>query len=109
MLDTRLLNARFPRSTRYHPAWVLGNASSGANSLWLAEWLAGDVVLTPHMRVLDLACGRASSSIFLHREFGPEVWAADLWFDVEQNARRIREAGVERSVFPVHADARALP
>jgi hypothetical protein len=30
--------------------------------------------------VLDLGCGRASSSIFLRREFGVQVWAADLWF-----------------------------
>jgi cyclopropane fatty-acyl-phospholipid synthase-like methyltransferase len=34
--------------------------------------------LQPGMRVLDLGCGRALSSIFLHREFGLQVWAADL-------------------------------
>jgi hypothetical protein len=27
------------------------------------------------MRILDLGCGRAMSSLFLHREFGVEVWA----------------------------------
>ena len=61
------------------------------------------------MRVLDLGCGRASSSIFLRREFGVQVWATDLWFDATERLRRIRDAGVADSVFPIHADARALP
>ena len=29
------------------------------------------------MRVLDLGCGRAMSSIFLRREFGVQVWATE--------------------------------
>ena len=37
--DTRLLSDRFPRASQYHPEWVLANASGGANSLWLTEWL----------------------------------------------------------------------
>lgn len=100
---------RFPRSARYHPEWVLASASGGANSLWLAEWLAEGLDLRPGMRVLDLGCGRAASSIFLHREFGARVWAADLWFNVSQNLQRVRDAGVEEGVFPIHADARHLP
>jgi cyclopropane fatty-acyl-phospholipid synthase-like methyltransferase len=59
--------------------------------------------------VLDLGCGRASSSIFLRREFGVEVWAADLWFGVSENMQRVRAAGVEDGVFPIHTDARSLP
>jgi cyclopropane fatty-acyl-phospholipid synthase-like methyltransferase len=61
------------------------------------------------MRVLDLGCGRAASSIFLHREFGVQVWATDLWFSPSENLQRIQDAGVEHAVFPVHADARSLP
>jgi hypothetical protein len=37
------------------------------------------------------------------------VWATDLWFDVSENAQRIRDAGVGDGVFPIHADARSLP
>ena len=70
MPDNRLLSDRFPRSSKYHPEWVLANASGGANSLWLTEWLTTALELRPGMRVLDLGCGRVSSSIFLHREFG---------------------------------------
>lgn len=61
------------------------------------------------MRILDLGCGRALSSIFLHREFGVQVWAADLWFNVSENHQRIRDAGVDNAVYPIHADARSLP
>jgi SAM-dependent methyltransferase len=107
--DQRLVSARFPRASQYHPDWVLAHASGGANSLWLAEWLAESLDLRPGMRVLDLGCGRASSSIFLRREFGVEVWATDLWFNASENSQRIRDAGVGDGVYPLHADARSLP
>lgn len=107
--DRRLISERFPRSSRYDPEWLIAGASGGANTLWLAEWLAEAMDLSPGMRVLDLGCGRAMSSIFLRRELGVQVWAADLWFDPSENFQRIRDAGVEDGVFPIRADARALP
>jgi SAM-dependent methyltransferase len=101
--------ARFPRAAAYNPEWVLAAASGGANVLWLTEWLAGAMDLRPGMRVLDLGCGRAASSIFLAREFGVQVFATDLWFGATENARRIADAGVADRVIPIHADARSLP
>jgi hypothetical protein len=97
--DTRLFAERFPRASRYHPEWVLAAVSGGANPLWLTEWLAEGLDLQPGMRVLDLGCGRALSSIFLHREFGVQVWAADLWFSATENLQRIRDADAENGVF----------
>jgi ubiquinone/menaquinone biosynthesis C-methylase UbiE len=108
-LDKRLVSEQFPRASRYHPEWVLASVSGGANSLWLTEWLTTALELRPGMRVLDLGCGRAASSIFLRREFGVQVWATDLWFSAAENIQRIRDAGVEDGVFPIHADARSLP
>src|SRR5687767_5149774 len=108
-MDNRLLSDRFPRASGYHPEWVLAGAGSAANALWLTEWLAEAMDLRPGMRVLDLGCGRAMSSIFLRREFGVQVWATDLWFSASENLQRIRDAGVEDGVFPIHAEARALP
>ncbi len=99
----------FPRSSQYHPDWISSSVSGGANPLWMTEWLTKKFDLRPGMRVLDLGCGRAMSSIFLHREFGVQVWAIDLWFSVSENLQRIRDAGVEDWVFPIHADARSLP
>lgn len=107
--DERLIAERFPRSAKYHPEWVLAGVSGAANALWMTEWLASAMELRPGMRVLDLGCGRAVSSIFLRREFGASVWATDLWFDASENLRRIQDAGVEDGVFPIHADARSLP
>ncbi len=107
--DEWLVSERFPRSSKYHPEWVIASVSGGANALWLTEWLAEALDLRPGMRVLDLGCGRAVSSIFLRREFGVQVWATDLWFNASENLQRIRDAGVGDGVFPIHADARSLP
>src|SRR5262245_46557419 len=74
-VDQRFVSARFPRASRYHPDWIAASVSGGANSLWMTEWLAEALQLKPGMRVLDLGCGRAASSIFLFREFGVQVWA----------------------------------
>jgi SAM-dependent methyltransferase len=107
--DERFALERFPRSSKYHPEWVLAGVSGGANPLWMTEWLTEALDLRPGMRLLDLGCGRAMSSVFLRREFGVQVWATDLWFSVHENIQRIRDAGVEDGVFPIHADARSLP
>src|SRR3984957_8476935 len=96
--DTKLFSERFPRASRYHPEWVIASVSGGANSLWITEWLASAMDLRRGMRVLDLGCGRAASSIFLHREFGVQVWATDLWFSASENIQRIRDAGLEEGV-----------
>lgn len=63
-----LISERFPRSSAYHPEWIRASASGGANPLWLTEWLAAKLDLRPGMRVLDLGCGRAASSVFLDRK-----------------------------------------
>ena len=88
---------------------MLAGVSGGAHPLWLTEWLCESLDLAPGMRVLDLGCGRALSSVFLHREFGVQVWAADYWFSATENLQRIRDAGVEGDVFPVRCEARSLP
>jgi len=107
-LRTRLHSDRFPRSSRYDAEWVLAN-EMGPNALWLTEALCGQMALDPGMRVLDLGCGRAISSIFLAREYGLRVWANDLWIDADDNWRRIRDAGLEHAICPIRAEAHQLP
>src|SRR5262245_34723135 len=102
------LDLRFPRSSKYAFDWVK-EGSMGSHVLWMTEWLCERMDLRPGMRVLDLGCGRAKSSIFLAREFDVEVWATDVWIAATENWQRTREAGLENRVFPIHADARALP
>lgn len=103
-----LTRAEFPRSAGYDPEWVLEN-QMGPNALWLVEWLCEGLAIEPGMRVLDLGCGKAMTSVFLARELGARVWAADLWMDPDNNWRRIVEAGCADLVCPVRAEAHALP
>lgn len=103
-----LTKPRFPRASRYEPEWVIEN-QMGPNALWLVEWLCESLCLEPGMRVLDLGCGRAMTSVFLARELGVRVWAADLWVGPDQNWRRAVEAGVGDLVCPMRVEAHALP
>ncbi|SHF40748.1 SAM-dependent methyltransferase [Streptoalloteichus hindustanus] len=104
----RLRLTAYPRSAGYDPQWQLDNMM-GPNALWLTEALGEVLTWTPGMRVLDLGCGRAMSSVFLAREFGARVWAADLWVRPTENWERVREAGLADSVYPVHVEAHDLP
>lgn len=105
---------RFPRSHTYNLEWIR-EGGMGSHPLWLAEWLSQALDLRPGMRVLDLGCGKAKSSIFLAREFGVEVWAADLWVSPSENFERIRDADLLTAasnggrVIPLRANAHTLP
>ncbi len=107
-LQDRMTLPQFPLSAKYDPEWMLEN-EMGPNAVWLTEWLCNAMKLEPGMRVLDMGCGKAMSSIFLAREFGVEVWATDLWISATENLERIKEAGLDKQVFPIHAEAHALP
>ncbi len=107
-LTARLTLPQYPRSAKHDPEWVIENLM-GPNVLWLTEALAGKMDLQPGMKVLDMGCGKAVSSIFLAREFGVLVWATDLWIGASENLVRVREVGLEARVFPIHAEAHSLP
>lgn len=99
----------FPRSGQYEDHWILDN-NMGPNALWLMEWLCqADLRLEPGMRVLDLGCGKAITSIFLARELGVRVWATDLWIGPDHNWERVVHAGVQNDVCPMRCEAHALP
>lgn len=102
------LRQLLPRASAWDREWVEAN-SLGENVLHLAESLVQAMPLRSGMRVLDLGCGHAVSSIFLAREFGVQVWAVDRGVDPSSNLKRIAEHGCADSVFPVRADARSLP
>ncbi len=107
-LKLRLHHDIFTRSNGYDPNWVLENLM-GPNVLWLAEALSQVMHFVPGMRVLDMGCGKAISSIFLAREFGMQAWANDLWISASENWARICGAGMQDHVFPIHAEAHDLP
>ncbi len=103
-----LSHPKFPLSSKYDPNFVFEN-NMGPHVLWLTEWLTQAMHLQPGMQVLDMGCGKAVSSIFLAHEFQVEVWANDLWISATENWKRICEVGLEKKIFPIHAEAHALP
>ncbi|MGH1489122.1 MAG: SAM-dependent methyltransferase [Acidimicrobiales bacterium] len=103
-----LHHQRYLRSNGYDPEWVIHN-QMGPNALWLTESLTEVMNIEPGMKVLDLGCGRAMSSVFLAKEFGARVWATDLWIPASENQERIVEAGAADLVTPIHAEAHTLP
>ncbi len=104
----KMKNPLYPLSSKYDPHWIIDN-QMGSHCLWLTELLSQSMNLKPGMRILDLGCGKAISSIFLAKEFDAEVWAYDLWIGANDNWKRVKEAGVQDSVFPIHGNALEMP
>jgi len=104
----KMTNPAYPLSSKYDPRWIINN-QMGSHCLWLTEALTKKMDIKPGMRILDLGCGKALSSIFLAKEFNADVWAFDLWIDANENWQRIKEAGVENSVFPINGNALEMP
>ncbi len=107
-LDDLVRPNRYPRSAGYDSAWLVG-LDMGPHPLWLLEDLSADLDLRPGMRVLDLGSGRGATSVYLAREHGVDVVAADWWTPAEEAAAVFAEAGVGDRVTAVHAEAHALP
>jgi cyclopropane fatty-acyl-phospholipid synthase-like methyltransferase len=103
-----LTDAKYPLAATYSPEWMYEN-KMGCQCLWLIEALSRLMELKPGMRVLDMGCGKALTSIFLAKEFGVTVFANDLWIDPSENWQRICEAGVQDLVFPIKGEAHSLP
>ncbi|MGN6753000.1 MAG: SAM-dependent methyltransferase [Intrasporangium sp.] len=103
-----LSKAEFPRSAAYDAKWLV-DLDMGPHPLWLLEDLAQDLDLRPEMRVLDLGSGLGATSVFLAKEFGVRVVAADLWVDPTEAGQVFREAGVDDRVLPMRVDAHRLP
>ncbi len=104
----RLTLTKYPRSGKYDASWTMSNMM-GPNPLWLVEALLQAMHLKPGMRVLDLGCGKALTSIFLAQEFDVQVWAADLWVAPADNLARIEAAKLADRVFPLRIEAHQLP
>ena len=60
--------------------------------------------------VCDLGSGQGLTSVFLAKEYGFRVYAADLWSEPEENQAFFREMGLtDEQITAVKADAAALP
>ena len=107
-MDQRFVSQRFPRSSGITPSGSWPASAAGPIPVAVRVVDRGAGPAARHARVGSRVRPRGSS-IFLRREFGVQVWATDLWNSVSERFQRVRDAGVEDGVFPIHADARSLP
>ena len=82
----------------------------GPNPLKLEEELLLNHRIPAGAVVCDLGSGQGLTSVFLAKEYGFTVYAADLWSEPEDNRVFFREMGLsDEQIIPVKADAEALP
>lgn len=82
----------------------------GPNPVKLEEELLTGHRIPAGSVVCDLGSGQGLTSVFLAKEYGFTVYAADLWSDPENNRSFFREMGLsDEQIIPVKADATDLP
>ena len=100
---------QYPLSEKYNTPELMAKIM-GPNPVKLAEELLMKHQIPAGATVCDLGSGQGLSSVFMAKEYGFKVYAADLWSDPEQNRRFFEQMGLtEQQITPVKADAAALP
>lgn len=100
---------KYPLSEKYDTPYFMSKIM-GPNPLKLEEELLTDSFIEKDSVVCDLGSGQGLTSIFLAKEYGYKVYAADLWSDPEENKAFFRENGLtDKQIIPVKADATDLP
>lgn len=100
---------KYPRSEKYNTP-ALQAKIMGPNPVKLEEELLLDNRIPAGAVVCDLGSGQGLTSVFLAKEYGFTVYAADLWSDPEENRAFFDEMGLDKKqIIPVRADANALP
>ena len=99
----------YPRSRKYCTPELMA-MMTGPNPIKLTEELLEENLIKKAGVVCDLGSGNGLTSVFLAREYGFTVYAADLWSDMEDNRRFFDAMGLSPvQIIPVKADAMALP
>lgn len=97
------------KSNRYNNR-LLQEKMMGPNPIKLAEELLQNNQIPRGATVMDLGSGRGLTSVFLAREYGFRVFAADLWSNPTDNKHFFDEMGLASDqIIPLKADAGALP
>ena len=100
---------KYPKSERYQTPELLKKIM-GPNPIKLEEELLTDHRIPSGAVVCDLGSGQGLTSVFLAKEYGFKVYAADLWSNPEENRKFFDEMGLDREqIIPVKADATELP
>ncbi len=96
----------YPEVSGYSWDEIYGHGDNMApGGLYLASRIARSLNLRRGDRVLDLACGKGDSSIFLAKHFGVSVICFDAWTSASYLSRKIEAAGLGNTVLPLDLDA----
>ena len=99
----------YPLSEKYMTADLMAKIM-GPNPVKLEEELLTNHLILKGATVCDLGSGQGLTSVFLVKEYGFKVYAADLWSDPGENRRFFDTMGLsEDEIVPVKADAENLP
>ena len=99
----------YPLSKKYNTPELMAKIM-GPNPVKLEEELLTGHRIPAGSVVCDLGSGQGLTSVFLAKEYGFTVYAADLWSDPEDNRSFFREMGLSNEqIIPVKADATDLP
>ena len=99
----------YTRSKAYDTP-ALQSKIMGPNPVKLEEELLVDHRIPAGAVVCDLGSGQGLTSVFLAKEYGFTVYAADLWSNPQENRAFFREMGLtDEQIIPVKADATDLP
>lgn len=99
----------YPLSNKYDRNLVLSKIM-GPNPIKLEEELLLGNSLSRGSLVMDLGSGNGITSVFLAKEYGVRVVAADLWSNPGDNMRFFEQMGLSSAlIMPIKADATDLP
>lgn len=100
---------KYPKSQKYCTPALMAKIM-GPNPIKLEEELLTGNKIPDSAVVCDLGSGQGLTSVFLAKEYGFKVYAADLWSDPEQNRAFFAEMNLtDDQIIPVKADATDLP
>jgi SAM-dependent methyltransferase len=99
----------YKKSQKYDEKFIRENIM-GPNPMKLAEELLAIQPIPQNSMVLDLGCGRGVTSIFMVKEYGLRVFAADLWISPTENKKRFDEMKLtDQQIIPIKVEAHELP
>ncbi len=100
---------KYVKSEKYNTPELLEKIM-GPNPIKLEEELLLDNLIPKNAVVCDLGSGQGLTSVFLTKEYGFTVYAADLWSDPDENRKFFDSMGIDKdNLIPVKADATDLP
>lgn len=100
---------KYIKSEKYNTPELMSKIM-GPNPVKLEEELLAGSKIPENAVVCDLGSGQGLTSVFLAKEYGYTVYAADLWSDPQENRKFFDEMKLSREkIIPVKADAENLP